>query len=99
VLVALVCVPALAATTETCAFGDPNSAAASQCTGFIDGNTDGRCNKAADSILGAAAAALPAGVGDTSGVAPEAPLPFAIVFVAFGITGYFAAQGMNRKKR
>jgi hypothetical protein len=99
VLVALVCVPAMAATTETCAFGDPNSTAASQCKGFVDGNTDGRCDKAADSILGAAAAALPASVGDTNGVAPAAPLPLAVVFIAFGVTGYFVVRGMNRKKR
>jgi hypothetical protein len=88
-----------AATTETCAFGDPNGIAASQCRGFVDGNTDGKCDKAAEGILGIAAAALPAWVGDTVGLAQEAPLPLAVASRAIWISGYFAVHGMNHKKR
>jgi hypothetical protein len=98
----LVCIPVAVSAAETCALGDPNGTAAAQCKGFVDTNTDGRCDRAATGIFGAAAAILPQQGNDqnqtTQDKVQEAPLPLAVIIGGVGI-GYLVARRISPGKK
>lgn len=74
-LAALVFLPGMAMATETCIY--PNTTEAQACGGYVDQNTDGRCDKAADPVAGV--------------VAQQAPLNTVAIIGAFsGIAGLVA---------
>jgi hypothetical protein len=82
-LTALVFLPGVALATETCIY--PNTTEAQACGGYVDLNTDGRCDNAADPITGA--------------VAQQASLnTVAIIGVFSGIAG-LVAWDFGRRRR
>lgn len=82
-LATLVFLPGVALATEPCIY--PNSTEAQACGGYVDLNTDGRCDNAADPITGA--------------VAQQAPLNTVAIIGAFsGIAG-LVAWDFGRRRR
>ncbi len=98
----LVCIPAAVSAAETCALGDPAGTAAEKCNGFVDTNTDGRCDRAALGIFGAAAAVLPQQGNDLNQTGQDnvqqAPLPLVVIIGGVGI-GYLAARRISTLKK
>jgi hypothetical protein len=76
VFVAPVCEPVMATTTEPVRLGIQTVLQHHDARGLLTGIPIE--DKATDSILGVATATLPAGVGETIGLAREAPLPMSV---------------------
>ena len=82
-LAALVFLPGVAMATETCIY--PNTTEAQACGGYVDLNTDGRCDNAADPIVGA--------------VAQQAPLNTVAIIGAFSVIAGLVAWDFGRRRR
>ena len=82
-LAALVFLPGVAMATETCIY--PNTTEAQACGGYVDLNTDGRCDNAADPIAGAAA--------------QQAPLNTVAIIGAFSVIAGLVAWDFGRRRR